>query len=147
MFGWGANAELRPEPDLTSNCLNFPARSFDPESSVEAVNGGNSPYLPMSEGQDAIDFTLHDLDGDEWNLRETLERTGLPVVMVWGMYTCPAFQGYGNGSPWDQCGYWNERDLVRGREGIRGWERDGGESRTEFWSHSGEREGVEGLGA
>lgn len=118
-LGWGANAELRPETDLTSNCLNFPARNFDPESSIEAVNGGNSPYLPMSTGEDAIDFTLHDLDGNAWNLRETLERTGLPVVMVWGMYTCPAFQGYGDTPPWDEGGYWNERSLVR--EGGRKW--------------------------
>ncbi|CAM9684421.1 unnamed protein product [Scytosiphon promiscuus] len=112
VFGWGASAELRPESDLTSNCLNFPARNFDPASSVKAINGGNSPYLPQSAGADAIDFTLHDLDGNRWNLGETLERTGRPVVMVWGMYTCPAFQGYGDTSPWDECGYRSERDLV-----------------------------------
>ncbi|CAB1112602.1 unnamed protein product [Ectocarpus sp. CCAP 1310/34] len=114
--GWGlipgASAELRPESDLTSNCFDFPANNFDRENSIKAVNGGNTPYLPLTVGEDAVDFTLHDLKGRRWNLGETLERTGLPVVMVWGMFTCPAFQGYGTYPPWDKCGYRDEYDLV-----------------------------------
>ncbi|CBN79506.1 expressed unknown protein [Ectocarpus siliculosus] len=114
--GWGlipgANAELRPEADLTSNCFDFPANNFDRENSIKAVNGGNTPYLPLTVGEDAVDFTLHDLEGRRWNLGETLERTGLPVVMVWGMFICPGFQGYGTYPPWDKCGYRDEYDLV-----------------------------------
>ncbi|CAM9701828.1 unnamed protein product [Ectocarpus sp. 4 AP-2014] len=119
--GWGlipgANAELRPESDLTSNCFDFPANNFDRENSIKAVNGGNAPYLPLTVGGDAVDFTLHDLEGRRWNLGETLERTGLPVVMVWGMFTCPGFQGYGTYPPWDKCGYRDEYDLVSGEGG------------------------------
>ncbi|CAN0150810.1 unnamed protein product [Ectocarpus fasciculatus] len=119
--GWGlipgANAELRPESDLTSNCFDFPANNFDRENSIKAVNGGNTPYLPLTVGRDAVDFTLHGLDGQRWNLGETLERTDLPVVMVWGMFTCPGFQGYGTSPPWDKCGYRDEYDLVEAYEG------------------------------
>eukprot|EP00752_Nemacystus_decipiens_P003695 g3405.t1 len=108
----GAHAELRPEVDLTSNCFDFPERNFDRSSSIMAVNGGHTPYLPLETGSGAIDFTLHDLQGRPWNLRHTLEQGGQPVVMIFGMWTCPAFQGYGTTPPWDMSSYWDERELV-----------------------------------
>lgn len=74
----------------------------------------------LETGDPAIDFTLHDYpDGNAWNLRRELEGEGAgkPVVLIWGMYTCPAFQGMGDDppiEPWDMCGYRDEYDLVRG---------------------------------
>lgn len=103
---------LRPESELSSNCFNFPEEIFTPDNCIVAINNGNTPYLPMAVGDDAIDFTLHDLDGNAWKLGETLEATGKPVVMVWGMLTCPGFQGLGTEPPWDLCSYWEERSLV-----------------------------------
>lgn len=80
---------------------------------------GSSPHLLLEVGRPAIDFTLHDYpDGKAWNLREELERNngaGKPVVLIWGMYTCPAFEGMGDNppiEPWDKCGYRDEYDLV-----------------------------------
>eukprot|EP00904_Undaria_pinnatifida_P008240 jgi/Undpi1/4546/HiC_scaffold_18.g07900.m1 len=107
-----ARGELRPQSELTSNCFNFPEDDFDRANCIAAINDGNTPYLPMSVGDDAIDFTLHDLDGEAWNLGETLEATEMPVVMIWGMLTCPGFQGLGTEPPWDECSYWEENALV-----------------------------------
>jgi len=78
---------------------------------------GQSPNLLLEKGSGAIDFTLHDYpDGNTWNLRDQLEEGRKPVVLIWGMYTCPAFQGMGDKPPippWDMCSYWDEYKLVR----------------------------------
>mmetsp|Transcript_7615 Transcript_7615/g.9906 ORF Transcript_7615/g.9906 Transcript_7615/m.9906 type:complete len:231 (+) Transcript_7615:323-1015(+) len=61
----------------------------------------------------AIDFSLHDLSGKPYSLSELLEEK--PVVLIWGMYTCPAYQGLGdyyNQSPFDQASYIDEYDVV-----------------------------------
>lgn len=112
--GGSSASNLRPASDLTSNCLGFPARNFMTNSSSVAYVYGKSPILLHEIGDAAIDFTLHDTQGQAWNLREQLEAGGgKPVVLIWGMYTCPAFQGMGTDSPWDKCGYRDEYDLVR----------------------------------
>lgn len=46
--------------------------------------------MVLSAGDQAVDFTLWDLDGREWTLSSLL--AARPVVLLWGMYTCPAFQ-------------------------------------------------------
>lgn len=114
--------ELRPQSDLTSNCFDFPANNFDRRNCIEAVNNGHTPYLPMEAGDDAIDFTLHDARGRRWNLGEALAARDMPVVMIWGMFTCPAFQGYGTDPPWDMASYWEQYQLVSA--GF-GWESGG----------------------
>lgn len=106
-----AQGVLRSQSELASNCFDFPANNFDQKHSIKGEYG-TTPVLMMEEDQDAIDFTLHDPDGNAWNLRQALERRGLPVVLIWGMYTCPAFQGMGTSPPWDKCGYRDEYDLV-----------------------------------
>lgn len=106
------DGELRPESELSSNCFNFPQRNFDVRNCIRGINGGNTPYLPMDSGVDAIDFTLHDMRGQRWNLGDTLKEKGLPVVIIWGMFTCPAFQGLGGDAPFDRCAYWDEYELV-----------------------------------
>jgi peroxiredoxin len=44
----------------------------------------------MAKGDAAIDFELRDIEGRAYRLSELLKDK--PVVMIWGMYTCPAFQ-------------------------------------------------------
>lgn len=103
-------AELQPQSELSSNCFNFPANNFDPTNSIRGTYG-TTPYFPIKVGDDAIDFTLHDIDGQPWNLAQALA-DGLPVVMIWGMFTCPAWQGMGTSPPWDKCSYRDEYQLV-----------------------------------
>lgn len=105
-------SNLRPASELTDNCFNFPEANFDRRNSIKGKYG-SSPHMMMEVGDSAIDFTVHDVDGNEWNLREALETGGgKPVVLIWGMFTCPAFQGMGTSPPWDKCSYWHERELV-----------------------------------
>lgn len=68
-FLGSVRGDLRPQSELTSNCFDFPATNFDRDNSVRGRHGV-SPYLPMTAGDDAIDFTLHDADGQPWSLRE-----------------------------------------------------------------------------
>jgi hypothetical protein len=65
----------------------------------------------INAGDTAIDFTLHTLEGSPWTLSESL-KNNKPVCMIWGMYTCPAFQGMGTSAPYDACSYWHEASLV-----------------------------------
>ncbi|CAM9847656.1 unnamed protein product [Ectocarpus sp. 6 AP-2014] len=114
-----AAVNLRPESELTSNCFDFPRNGFDRQRSIKGAFG-QSPKLLLETGSGAIDFTSHDYPaGERWNLREHLEGVdgdaGKPVVLIWGMFTCPAFQGMGDQPPippWDKCGYRDEYDLV-----------------------------------
>lgn len=66
----------------------------------------------VSAGDTAIDFTLPDIDGNLVTLSTLLSEK--PVVLIWGMHTCPAFQGLGNGGdpPFDQCSYSHETTIV-----------------------------------
>lgn len=116
-----AACEIRPQSELTSACFDFPAKNFDPKNCIKAINDGHTPYLPMDAGDNAIDFTLHDLQGKAWNLADTLSRTDSPVVMIWGMYTCPGFQGYGTTPPWDMDSYAAEHELVSERDQGTRW--------------------------
>lgn len=110
-----ARAELRPQSDLTSDCYNFPKNNFDAYNSIKGVYG-TSPHMPLETGADAIDFTLHDLQGNSWNLGEQLKAgEGKPVVLIWGMSTCPAYQGYNSAGSSYRWTYWHEHALVRQR--------------------------------
>ncbi|CAM9120761.1 unnamed protein product [Scytosiphon promiscuus] len=65
-------------------------------------------------GESAVDFTLHDTNGMPWNLGDALEAgEGKPVVIIFGMSTCPAYQGldYGEDST-TSWAYWDEFKLV-----------------------------------
>ncbi|CAN0057024.1 unnamed protein product [Ascophyllum nodosum] len=64
-------------------------------------------------GASAIDFTLHDVEGQAWNLHEVLEGSdGKPVALIWGMSTCPAYQGLDSQGSSYRWAYWDEYDLV-----------------------------------
>lgn len=106
-------SELLPQTELSTNCYNFPENSFDAYNSV--VNSyGFSPQLMIELGAPAVDFTLHDTDGARWNLGEVLEAgEGKPVVLIFGMSSCPAYEGLNSEGSTDRWTYWHERGLVR----------------------------------
>lgn len=104
--------KLRPASELVSNCYNFPKESFDSFNNVKATYK-SSPHLVMETGSPAIDFTLHDIDGNEWNLRQALQNgNGKPVAIIWGMSTCPAYEGLDSEGSDFRWTYWNEIELV-----------------------------------
>jgi hypothetical protein len=103
-------SKLLPDTQLVSGCYDFPVANFNRLNCVRC-SFGSSPSIIIREGESAVDFTLHTVDGVEWNLRKALVEK--PVVMIWGMSTCPAFEGMGVEAPWDACAYWDENDLIR----------------------------------
>lgn len=106
------HGELRPESDLTHSCYNFPSSNFNRANCVKSSYGA-SPHAAggLEVGESAFDFTLQDVTGTSHSFSELLAK-GKPVVMVWGMWTCPAYQGLGTEAPFDQCSYQDEYDLV-----------------------------------
>lgn len=107
-----ARATLRPSSELVSNCFNFPQDNFDKINSVKGTYG-SSPHLVLDTGASAVDFTLHDIDGNPWNLGDALrEGEGKPVALIWGMSTCPAYQGLDSTTSSSRWAYWHEQKLV-----------------------------------
>lgn len=106
-----AAADLRPASDMTQNCYEFPAKNFNRENCIKCEYG-TSPQTGgvLDVGDKAFDFTLYDLDGTAHTLSDMLESK--PVVLLWGMWTCPAYQGLGTSFPFDQSSYKDEWDLV-----------------------------------
>jgi peroxiredoxin len=110
-----SNAELKPESELTHSCFGFPGKSFHRTNNVKKLYG-SSPHTAGGHevGEFAYDFTLNDLDGNEINLAKLLVKK--PVLLVWGMWTCPAFQGLGSESgtndKFSKCSYMDEWNLV-----------------------------------
>lgn len=106
-------SDLRPASELVSNCYNFPVANFDTFNSVKGVYG-SSPHLVIETGSTAVDFTLHDTDGNPWNLGDALRNgQGKPVVLMWGMSTCPAYQGLDSEGSSNRWTYWHQAELVR----------------------------------
>jgi peroxiredoxin len=105
-----SSQSLLPSSELTPNCYESPAKDFSASNCVKCTYG-SSPHILLSKGSFAIDFTLPDVNGKLHTLSELL-LLGKPVLMVWGMYTCPAYQGLGTDKPYDQCSYNHEYDLV-----------------------------------
>ena len=106
-----ATAELHPESDLSTECFNFPEKNFNRKNCIKDTYG-TSPYTAggLVEGDMAFDFTLYDLNGDSHTLSKMLEEK--PVVLIWGMYTCPAFEGLVGDYPFDQASYTDEYNVV-----------------------------------
>jgi len=100
----GAAGALHAESELTHSCFSFPTKNFNRANCVKSEYG-HSPHTAggLSEGDSAFDFTLSDLSGKSYTLSTLLEEK--PVVLVWGMWTCPAYQGLGQEAPFDQCSY------------------------------------------
>lgn len=104
-------AKLRSEDELETDCYGFPTRSFSRQNCVKCTYG-TSPHVPVSVGEGLTDFTLPSIDGTYVTLSDVLYEK--PTVLIWGMWTCPAFQGLGEGTspPFDECSYRDEYDLV-----------------------------------
>ena len=108
----GVSAILRPMYELNTNCYNFPEKKFDRHNNVRFYHG-SSPYLPLKEGERAIDFSLYDVHGVKHTLSEILlHNRGKPVVLLFGMYTCPAFQGLDGGSKFEECSHFYEYAMI-----------------------------------
>ena len=110
-FVSGAETGLRSESELTHNCFNFPSDNFSRNNAVKAMYG-SSPHTAggLEVGDKAFDFTLSDLDGTTHTLSDKISEK--PVLLLWGMWTCPAYQGLGTEKPFDQCSYKDEWDLT-----------------------------------
>lgn len=91
---------LKDERTLTTDCYGFPTATFSRTNCIKC-SYGSSPHVP-TVGEQLPDFTLSGV-----SLSSLLDR---PVVLVWGMFTCPAFQGLG--APFDECSYKDEYELV-----------------------------------
>jgi hypothetical protein len=81
---------LRDESELVNNCYDFPSKDFGKSNSIRSEYG-TSPKVLLDIGDTAIDFTLKTIEGKSVTLSTLLENK--PVVLLWGHYTCPAFQG------------------------------------------------------
>lgn len=110
-----ANADLflHPDEEMEQNCFGFPTTNFHRTNCVKAKYG-DSPQGGgvLTVGEPVFDFTLYDLDGEAHTLSKIIEQNDQPVVMIWGMWTCPAYQGMGKDEPVDECSYTHEWDLV-----------------------------------
>ncbi|KAG5185822.1 hypothetical protein JKP88DRAFT_155418, partial [Tribonema minus] len=112
-----AASQLRDASELTDSCYGFPDDNFNGTNCIKCTYG-TSPHIVLDAGAAAIDFTLYDLDGAAWTLSEHL--ASQPVCLIWGMHTCPAFEGLGTASPFDECAYWDEAALVAAYGGSGG---------------------------
>lgn len=111
-----AAGALQPESELTHSCFGFPAKNFNRANCVKSAHG-SSPHTAggLAVGDAAYDFTLSDLAGASHTLSDLL--AAKPVVLVWGMWTCPAYQGLGQDAPFDQCSYEDEYNFVEANQG------------------------------
>lgn len=89
---WKASSDfLLPVSSLIGKCFDFPIENFNHENNILAKYP-NDPAHFVDESESAVDFKLATYDGDKVVLSDLLKEK--PVVLVYGMHTCPAFQGY-----------------------------------------------------
>ena len=86
---WVANA-LRSEENLQSNCYNFPKDDFSNANCI-TQKYGFTPKVVAVESSEAVDFSLKTPTGELVSLSKVLADS--PVLLLWGMATCPAFRG------------------------------------------------------
>lgn len=82
-------SRLRPASELSSKRYGWPDEEFTAENSVLG-EFGTEPWLSLRAGDAAVDFTLPDEHDAPCHLGSLLESR--PVVLTFGMYTCPAYQ-------------------------------------------------------
>lgn len=82
-------SRLRPSTELVSARYGWPQVDFSPQNSVIG-EFGTEPYLSLRAGDSAVDFCLEDEHGQPCQLSELLQAR--PVVLTFGMVTCPAYQ-------------------------------------------------------
>ena len=104
-----ANILLRPETELIRQCYDFPEVDFGRTNNVRA-SYGISPHLVLNAGEMAINFTLPSVNGRSINLAEML--VDKAVLLIWGHWTCPAFQGLHSDTTFMYSSYNEENYLV-----------------------------------
>lgn len=110
LFSLSASGKLLDDSELTSHCYHFPAKDFGKNNNVKDTYG-SSPTLILNVDDNAIDFTLTSSDGvSTVTLSDLLEHK--PVVLLWGHYTCPAFQGFNSDTMFIGSSYEEENLLV-----------------------------------
>ncbi len=102
-------ASLLPTSHLNSSCYSFPIADYGYFNNIK-YQFGTSPFIHLTKGLTAIDFSLSDPHGKEYTLSTLLHTK--PVLMVWGHYTCPAYHNYKADSFYSNCGYMYENDLA-----------------------------------
>lgn len=102
-------AILRSSDDLTKHCYHFPAMDYGYGNNVKDTYG-SSPHVLLAEGDLAIDFTLPRITGEDVTLSDLLKDKA--VLMIWGHYTCPAFQGFNSDSKFVGSSYDEEKTLL-----------------------------------
>jgi hypothetical protein len=106
---------LRPESALTPSCYDVPASDFGRTNNVRATYG-SSPHVQLAVGDTAIDFTLPVYGSPEGtpasvNLASLLSKRAA-VLVLFGMWTCPAFQGFHADTTFTGSSYVDENALV-----------------------------------
>ena len=105
-----ANIVLRPEAELTRQCYDFPGTDFGRTNNVR-LKYGSSPHLMLDVGDIAINFTLPSVRGQSINLGDMLKDKA--VLLMWGHWTCPAFQGFHSDTTFMYSSYNEENYLVQ----------------------------------
>jgi hypothetical protein len=100
---------LRSSDELTNHCYHFPAKDYGKDNNVKTTYG-SSPQVMVEVGDLAIDFTLPSNTGEMVTLSELLKVRA--VLLIWGHYTCPAFQGYKSDTTFIGSSYEEEKDLL-----------------------------------
>ena len=100
---------VRPDTELTHQCYDFPTIDFSRSNNVR-LTYGSSPKVLMNVGDQAIDFTLPSVTGQSINLGQLL--TQKAVLLLWGHWTCPAFQGFHSDTTFTGSSYNDENDLM-----------------------------------
>ena len=103
--------DLRGSEELTAHCYHFPGKDYGKSNNVK-LEYGSSPYLLLGKGDAAIDFSLPLAadTGTTVTLSSLLQDR--PVVLLWGQYTCPAFQGLNSDSMFIGSSYEEENALI-----------------------------------
>lgn len=70
--------KLQPATALKSNCLNLPAQAISPTNHAKVTTA-------LTAGKAAVDFTLLDVEGKAYTLRDLLQTK--PVLLVLGGFT------------------------------------------------------------
>ena len=104
-----ARGILRDSDELTKHCYHFPSKDYGKDNNVKDTYG-SSPHVMLNVGDLAIEFTLPSNTGEMVTLSKLLEDKA--VLLLWGHYTCPAFQGYKSDTTFTGSSYQDEKDLL-----------------------------------
>lgn len=110
LYSCHSNVVLRPETELNRQCYDFPGVDFGRTNNVRSTYG-SSPHLMLDVGDIAINFTLPSVSGELINLGTMLKEKS--VLLMWGHWTCPAFQGFHSDTTFTYSSYNEENYLVQ----------------------------------